>query len=280
MNDGITSEAAHDTHRSIELVAIDVDGTLLTSHHQLLDDTVAAVHEVCAQGIRVVLVSGRGKLPLTPILQRLGLHTPYIGSGGSYIADPVNDLVIERSPLKREDVVLVVQLARGKDVGIFFEETDRLIAEADAADLAKTRAVVSGVDVTEARDILQETTIAPNKMYLMGEHERLVSIEREIRRCRPELHLAYSEPIYLEITQSGVNKGNALKRLTAYLNVPLERIAVMGDGGNDISMFEVASLAIAMGNAAPEVKAAADVVAPSNDEGGVAWALRELILKR
>ncbi len=280
MNDRITSEIARDAHRSFDLVAIDVDGTLLTSYHQILDDTVAAVHEVCAQGIQVVLVSGRGKLPLTPIIKRLGLDTPYIGSGGSYIADPVNDLVIERSPLKREDVALVVQLARGKSVGIFFEETDRLIGEADPDILVQAQSVVSGIHITEARDILQETTIAPNKMFLMGDHERLVSIEHEIRLRKPDLHLAYSEPIYLEITQPGVNKGNALKRLAAYLNVPLERIVVMGDGGNDISMFEVAGLAIAMGNAAPEVKAAADVVAPSNDEGGVAWALRELILKR
>ncbi|HJW83423.1 MAG TPA: HAD-IIB family hydrolase, partial [Anaerolineae bacterium] len=81
-------------------------------------------------------------------------------------------------------------------------------------------------------------------------------------------------------TRSGVNKGTALKRLAEHLGIPLKRIAVIGDGGNDVSMFEVAGLAVAMGNAAPEVQAAADVVAPTNDAGGVAWALRELILKR
>jgi len=53
----------------------------------------------------------------------------------------------------------------------------------------------------------------------------------------------------------------------------------IGDQDNDLTMFEVAGLAVAMANAPPAVRAAADVIAPSNDEGGVAWALRELVLK-
>ena len=265
-------------HGAYDLVAIDVDGTLLDSQSNLSDDTEAAIHAVRAQGIGVTLVSGRGHLPLRPLVHRLRLQQPFIGSGGAYIADPITGQVIEHSPLDRKDVEIIVGLARAAHVGIFFEEQDRLIGEASPEIIHSIR-LISGVDVTETQDIWRETDAAPTKMFMTGDHAVLVPLEHEIRQRRLNVNLVYSAPIYLEVTRQGVNKGSALHRLSAHLGIPLERIAAIGDGGNDVSMFQIAGLAIAMGNALPEVKAAADVVAPTNDAGGVAWALRELILK-
>ena len=264
---------------AFDLVAIDVDGTLLNSRGELSADVEAAIREARQQGIDVTLVSGRGRLPLSPWLRRLAIDRPYIGSGGSYIADPVSGEVIAHNPLTRENAALIVGLARAARVGVFFEEPDRLIGEA-GGDVMRDIRALAGVEVFQAQDILQETSVAPNKIFLVGEHQTLVPIENELRRRNGSLHLTYSEPIYLEITRSGVNKGSALRQLADHLGIRLERIAVIGDGGNDVSMFEVAGLAVAMGNAAPEVQAAADVVAPTNDAGSVAWALRELILRR
>ncbi len=264
--------------RAYDLVAIDIDGTLLDSHNHLADDTIAAIRAVCERGIGVTVVSGRSLLQLGPWLQRLQLQQPFIGSGGAYIADPLTGLVIEHSRLDREDIEIIVGLARTAQIGVFFEEQDRFIGEASPEIIRSIRAI-SGVEVTEARDILRVTGVAPTKMFMTGDNARLVTLEEAIRRHRPKVNLVYSTPIYLEVTRQGVNKGSALTRLSAHLGIPLERIAVIGDGGNDVSMFQIAGLAIAMGNALPEVQAAADVVAPTNDAGGVAWALRELILK-
>ena len=266
-------------HGAYDLVAIDVDGTLLDSQNNLSDDNVLAIRAVRERGIGVTLVSGRGHLPLRQLLQRLDLQQPFIGSGGAYIADPVTGQVIEHSLLDRRDVDIMVGLARTAQVGIFFEEQDRLIGEASAEIIDSIRGI-SGVEVSVTQDILHATQEAPTKMFMTSEHAVLVPLEQEIRQRHLEVNLVYSAPIYLEATRQGINKGYALQRLSAHLRIPLERIAVLGDGGNDVSMFEIAGLAIAMGNALPEVKAAADVIAPTNDAGGVAWALRELILKQ
>lgn len=274
------SELRSDRARgAYDLVAIDVDGTLLDSQNKLSDDNILAIRAVCERGIGVTLVSGRGHLPLRQLLQQLDLQQPFIGSGGAYIADPVTGQVIEHSLLDRRDVETIVGLARTAQVGIFFEEQDRLIGEASAEIIDSIRGI-SGVEVSVTQDILHATQEAPTKMFMTSEHAMLVPLEQEIRQRQLKVNLVYSAPIYLEATRQGINKGYALRRLSAHLRIPLERIAVLGDGGNDISMFEIAGLAIAMGNALPEVKAAADVIAPTNDAGGVAWALRELILKQ
>jgi Cof subfamily protein (haloacid dehalogenase superfamily) len=275
----MTDKRIDRTRFAFDLVAIDVDGTLLDSHNKLTDETEAAIHAVRDQGIGVTLVSGRGHLPLRELLQRLDLQQPFIGSGGAYIADPITGQVIEHSLLDRKDIEIIVGLARAAQVGIFFEEQQRLIGEAKPEFMNSIRAI-SGVEVTETQDILRDTEEAPTKMFMTSDHAVLVSLEHEIRQRQLNVNLVYSAPIYLEATRLGVNKGSGLHRLAAHLGIPVERIAVIGDGGNDVSMFQVAGLAIAMGNALPEVKAAADVIAPTNDAGGVAWALRELILKQ
>ena len=107
----------------------------------------------------------------------------------------------------------------------------------------------------------------------------LAGIEERLRVSPLPVYATYSLPVYLECTSSYANKGTALKRLTKYLEIPLERVLVIGDSPNDLSMFSVAGTAVAMGNATEEVKRAAHLIAPTNDEDGVTWVLRELVLK-
>jgi len=90
--------------------------------------------------------------------------------------------------------------------------------------------------------------------------------------------VARSQPYYLDITHPLANKGVALSEIAKLLALPLEELAVIGDGGNDIAMFERSGLSIAMGNASPEVRRAADFVTGSNREDGFATAIERFIL--
>lgn len=87
-----------------------------------------------------------------------------------------------------------------------------------------------------------------------------------------------TETYYLDITHPLANKGVALSELARLLAVPLAEVAVIGDGGNDVAMFERSGLSIAMGNASPEVQQAADCVTDSNREDGFANAIERFIL--
>jgi len=275
------------SERIYDLVAIDVDGTLVTSENRLSSDIAPLIREMQARGTGVTLVSGRPKLKMTPLLNELDLTLPYIGSGGAYIADPSNNLVILHRPLAREEAVEIVELARTEKAPIISQEPDHLYYEGGIEELEQLIAISkiditgvedSQVEIHKVDDVLQACA-KPTKITICGEPRHLLDIERKLRLLVLPIYLTYSAPTYLEITRSGINKGEALKVLAKYLAIPLERILVIGDSHNDISMFGIAGMAVAMGNAPEEVKAAADLVAPSNDEDGVAWVLRELILK-
>src|SRR6266700_4466640 len=275
------------SERIYDLVAIDVDGTLVTSENRLSSDIAPLIRETQARGTGVTLVSGRPKLKMTPLLNELDLTLPYIGSGGAYIADPSNNLVILHRPLAREEAVEIVELARTEKAPIISQEPDHLYYEGGIEELEQLIAISkiditgvedSQVEILRVDDVLQACA-EPTKINICGEPRHLLDIERKLRLLVLPIYLTYSAPTYLEITRSGINKGEALKVLAAYLAIPLERILVIGDSHNDISMFKIAGMAVAMGNAPWEVKAATDLVAPSNDEDGVAWVLREMVLK-
>ena len=92
--------------------------------------------------------------------------------------------------------------------------------------------------------------------------------------------VARSQQYYLDITDPLANKGAALTEIAALLGVPLAEIAVIGDGGNDVAMFKLGGLSIAMGNASPDVQAEADLVTETNDDEGFANAIETFILHK
>jgi Cof subfamily protein (haloacid dehalogenase superfamily) len=268
-----------------KLIGIDVDGTLVTSENKLSSGVVPLIRAIQARGTGVTLVSGRPKLKMIPLMKELGLTLPYIGSGGAYIADPTKNLVMLHYRLAREETSKIVELVRLAKAPIISQEPDHLYYEGSIEELEQLEAISkinitgvenSHVEIIRVDDVLQVCS-EPTKITICGEPDFLLEIEGELRLLNLPIYLTYSAPTYLEITQAGINKGEALKILAEYLAIPLEDILVIGDSQNDVSMFEIAGMAVAMGNAPEEVKAAADLVAPSNDEDGVAWVLRELV---
>jgi Cof subfamily protein (haloacid dehalogenase superfamily) len=280
-------EPASTREYTYKLVAIDVDGTLVTSENKLSVSVVQLIREIQARGVGVTLVSGRPKLKMTPLLKELSLTLPYIGSGGAYIADPSKNLVMLHCQLAQEETIKIIELARAARAPIISQEPDHLYYEGSIEELEQLVAISkiditgvenSQVEIIRVDDVLQ-VCAEPTKITICGEPDFLLEIEGELRQLNLPIYLTYSAPTYLEITRSGTNKGEALKILARYLDIPLERILVIGDSQNDVSMFEIAGMAVAMGNAPEEVKAAADLIAPTNDEDGVAWILRELVLQ-
>jgi Cof subfamily protein (haloacid dehalogenase superfamily) len=98
-------------------------------------------------------------------------------------------------------------------------------------------------------------------------------------RVGDEARLVTSGPRTIEVILPGISKAGALSWLANYLGVPREETMAIGDGNNDLDMLEWAGLGIAMGNATPEVKAAADWIAPDVEADGVAVALRRFVLQ-
>ena len=254
----------------------DIDGTLLDSGNRLTPAVVRAIERVRQAGLRVCLASGRSGVLLEPIRRNLGLTTPFIACGGAYAADPERGAVILDAPIPQESARRAVTVARAHGLGVLFEEPHAAWIEADA-DTTRRVLELTGGRVTPTADLLSQPGALPRKITLMGGFEALQRTRRALDGRDPALHVVFSTAVYLDITLPGVNKGTALERLTRYLGVPLERTVAIGDGPNDLEMFERAGLSVAMANAPPHVRAAAQWVAPAHDEDGVAWAMHALL---
>ena len=279
-NSRIISPDHREALSKIELVAVDLDGTLLDSNHKPAAGTHEAIEAASRRGIRTVIVTGRNRAGLLHVMDQMTLKQPYICSGGGFIADPETDDVIARFMLSRESAERVVEIAREKNAAVFFEADLIIYAEA-SPEIVKSVGPLDDLDYVLTQDILHDYPGPPQKIVIVDDDPHVLSaVEEKIVEKAVPVFLSYSAPRYLEITQAGVSKGSALIQLARHLQIPPSHVAAIGAENNDLSMFEVAGVAIAMGNATAEVKRAADIIAPNNDEGGVAWALWQMISAR
>jgi Cof subfamily protein (haloacid dehalogenase superfamily) len=270
-----------------DLVAIDVDGTLVNSENHLTEATKAAVQEVMSKHIGVTLVSGRARLTMTHFLAELGITLPFISSSGAHIIDPVSNKTLYYSAMPTEVLSVIVEHARAVPVPIIFQESDRIFYEG-SQELLQYLSDTYKIDITVADDVkanfiqvddILQVHAEPTKVYMCHDPAIVQDIEAKLKQYHFPIYMTYSAPPYLEITSSNATKGEAIQRLAKHLHIPLERILAIGDSRNDLSMFEVVGKRVAMGNAVPEVRAAADLIAPTNDENGVAWTLRNIVLQ-
>lgn len=267
-----------------QLVVSDLDGTLLDSTSRISSGTLDAIRAVREQGVRFTIATGRGFLISLPLARRLKIDQPIIISGGALIVEPPSGKIIDQQPMPMEDIGPLVAFAREADLGISFHEPNRVIAEASDTVWEQTTQRNWLPEETEhilafwrVPDLLAACACPPVRVDFFGPRERVLETAQVLRESFPGLQVL---PIFahVEITRAGVNKGSALVRLAGLLDIPLQQVLAIGDDLNDASMFQAAGFSVASGNAVPEMKAMAGAIAPTNDKGAVAWALRHYVL--
>lgn len=267
-----------DVHRHplFELIAIDVDGTLLDSEGNLSRGAPQAVKAAIAQGIRIALVTGRSRSALGFIFNDLDVNGLFIGSGGAYIGDLSSGEVIQQRTLPRKETETLIGLCREWDLILFLDHFDFMLCEKENQSTL-THKDKHGYTWKKVPDLIKELNRLPEKGLVVGEPDQLQEIYHFYQKGDHEVSITFTSPTSMDVLPKGVGKGNALKKLADHFSIPLERIAVIGDYLNDLEMFQVAGYSIAMGNAPDEVKAAANWIAPANNEDGASIAIRHLI---
>ena len=262
----------------ISAVVSDVDGTLVTDEKVLTERARSAAVKLQTRGIRFGVISARPPRGLLMLLGPLRITTPVIGFNGGVLTDPDLAIISERllSPeVARRAVGLLT--AQGAQVWVFSGE-DWLLRHADDPYVS-----------LEERTVGFQPTIVENFGSALDVAAKIVGVSRDfalLARCERDVatllaghaSVVRSQAYYLDITHPLANKGVALSEFAKLMAIPLAEIAVIGDGGNDVAMFERSGLSIAMGNAGPEVKQAADFVTNSNLEDGFADAIEHFIL--
>jgi Cof subfamily protein (haloacid dehalogenase superfamily) len=262
----------------ISLVISDVDGTLVDSDKQLTDASKRAVRRLREQGIAFTIVSSRPPFGMRMFVEPLGLSSPLGAFNGCTIVAP--DLgAIERhvvpEQVAREGIAMLTDF--GADVWIFTTEhwlvrnlSEHYIPREKRTVRAEPQLVESFEPyLGKAGKIVGSST----------DFDRLAACEAATRTALGErASVVRSQSYYLDITPAGFNKGTFVDHLSRSLARPPAQIAVLGDMENDLDMFCRAGLAIAMGNASPDVQRQASCVTASNKEEGFALAIERYVL--
>ena len=264
---------------SVRLIATDLDGTFFGADHRPEARSVAAMNAARAAGIICVAVTGRSHMGGAPLATSTGADLDwFIGSNGGHRLNLRTREMEERLLFPDDDVVVIRQSLEATDEGFAFgwESEDQLWWEEPFVALYPNRLTGNAL---KSEDRLGDGTTPTNVGKMFVAHPGL-GHSSLIDRLQPHVgeHHATSSGInFAEVTPAGADKGAALARLCAELDIVAEEVIAFGDNLNDLTMLEWAGRGVAMGNALDDVKAVADEVTSTNVEFGVARLLEELV---
>ncbi len=271
------SEASNDL---IRLVLSDMDGTLLLPDHTVGDRVLAAIAQLRDAGIAFTLASARPPRAMLAIVKQLGIDVPFAAFNGGTLANPDGSVVARHCVDRRAVDTSLALFARHPVAVWLFADDEWLLTNPDTQYLGKELDAL-GYGYVQVDDFTPYLDRVDKIVATCADFDLLERLEKELGGQVEGLALASrSQSYYLDVTALLANKGEALAELAQHLDVPLAQTAALGDGGNDVAMFQRAGLSVAMGQAGDAVKAHADHVTASNREQGVADAFRDLILPR
>jgi Cof subfamily protein (haloacid dehalogenase superfamily) len=264
------------------LLAIDIDGTLLNSQHELSPRTRQAVLRAKRAGIEIVLATGRRYSRTLPLVEPLELNVPLITASGALIKRASDHQTLFQAEFQPRtlDLCLETIAAHGYEAVLYGDTFDQGFdfyhrdTTTSCQLLTEFFAKNQGFGRLHA-SIMTDPPLGVFAGFVMGTHDQMHALVEEIERAVPKqlyLHVLRS-PRYAgymcEIAPAGVSKWTGVWRLASEWGIAADEICAVGDDVNDVPMIEAAGLGIAMGNAVEETKAAADRIAPTNDEDGL-----------
>ena len=263
---------------NIKLIACDLDGTLLGEDLALSPRLCEAVRRAQARGIRVTLATGRAYPSAVRFGRSLGISAPLICYQGAQVR-ALGGAMLHETTLPMRYLPEVIALSQGQGWELAVYAGDEIYQTTQLYSDGYYERWFS-LPLRRVDDLLAALPADPVKYIAIAPDQTTADrIERELGTLAAgRYQVTRSHAWFVEGLGQGVSKGDALARVAAQLGIVREEVMAVGDSGNDRAMVEWAGLGVAMGNASPEVKTVADVVAPSLAEDGAAWAIERYAL--
>lgn len=266
---------------TIELIAIDLDGTLLTPDKKISTKVKETIEIAKTKGIKVVLCTGRPLPGVFPFLEALNLEEEgdyVITYNGALVQQSHNGKAIAHHTLSFEDFLKIEEMSR--QVGVHCQTIDEkyiYTANKDISPYSVRESFLVNMPIRYRTVEEMDPTIEISKMMMIDEPDMLdAGIAKFPKDFYDEYTILKSEPFYLEVLNKSASKGQALKDLAQILSIPRENIMAIGDNENDKDMIEYAGMGVAMGNAIASVKEISNYVTDTNEHDGVATAIEAI----
>lgn len=280
--------------KDIRIVSLDLDGTLLDSQKRLSEANRAALEEAAAKGVHIVPTTGRFFGMMPQAIRDLPFVRYAITINGAQVFDRETGDAIVREEIPLDMALEILGLLDGYDIIYdcyrsnwgWMTESLQDKAEEYATDAHYVKMVREFRNpVPDLKEHLKSTAAEGDVQKIMlfarnapGSDAVTKAIAEAVAERFPSIKATSSTWNNLELNIATAHKGNALGRFAGHLGLTLDNCMALGDGTNDLTMIEAAGLGVAMSNAHPLVLAAADHVTVSNDEDGVAKAIRDFVL--
>ncbi len=273
----------------IRIIATDLDGTLLNADGMLSERTAAALKRARSRGFHFVASTGRAFHTIPDFIKKTEGMEYMVTSNGARVVRMPSGETLSESLLSAEDVEHVMPwISDGTHLIEIFTEGRVYMDQRCMDDLA-------GFGITSAwsqhyrrttripvPDCLELARTAPDRieniniMFSPADEDKRLAMAAELQRL-PGLNVVSSAAHNIAIGSRRTSKAGGLLQVARYYGLGLENVIAFGDSTNDRHMIESCGIGVAMGNAADEVKEAADLIAPPNTEDGVARVLGELL---
>lgn len=269
---------------TIELVAIDMDGTLLDPAHKLTARVKQAIARARTLGVHIVLTSGRPVPGLAPFLHELGIDGDddycIACNGGLVQRIGPRETVVEY-PLSFDDFVYCEQVAR--EIGVHFQALDAqrmYTPNQDISIYTVADSHLSRMPLSYRRVADMDPGMSFIKLMMIDEPDVLdAAIARLPAALTERFAVLKSAPFFLEVFDHRAGKGPSLQKLAEHLGIDRANVMAIGDQENDLTMLQYAGTSVAMGNAIDAVKATARFETATNADEGVAKAIERFVLQ-
>lgn len=276
----------------IKLVSSDIDSTLIDNVHPICERNVQAISYLKEKNVTFALCTGKSYAISKDFCKKIGADFGIFGNG-SHCVDLTTNKDIFKRTLSINSLTKCLELAKEYGMHVHANTDTGIISEKlKYLDLRNSLLFPGKIEIKEVPDIYN-TLVTKNVQILqlvLSSVEDLsefkdklqqvegISITHIRKKGKYRDNIIDKDYEYLDISTSNVSKGNSVSTLSNYLNIPKEQILAIGDNINDISMFNVASIGVAVNNSYDEVKAAADFVTENSaGDGGFAEAVYKFV---
>ena len=269
-----------------KLLVVDVDGTLVNRYGKISAEDSAALAKAQDLGVGVSLSTGRVLKACLNIIRQLSLNSYHITFDGALVSSPDHSQELYAQPIAKAVVKQMVALAHVYNLDLelftvtdYFTERETWSTEAHRQFFDVEATIIDFTNLGEKARIIKGGLVTTTP-------EEAERAKRFCQQFGDSLHFSWARtPAYpgvdfINLLAPKVSKGKALETLASHLGISLTEVIAVGDGSNDISLLAAAGLAIAMGNAADEVKKVADYTTLDIDHSGVAAAINRFLLER
>lgn len=288
-----------------KLVAIDLDGTLLNSYGEVSDKNKRSLKKAVEKGTKIILASGRPIMSVKNLANEIGCNNYMICGNGAITYDIQKEEIIYNRFLEKAKVLQLIKICEENSIFynvytkdtiltknlnyniLFYNQENANKPENKKTNISIVENIYEYIKNREEEDYLK-ITVCDNDKVIFGSIIRKLRMIKDVdvldvahmsrKMIKDGTEKVLMEYYYTEITNTNVDKWQAIENLIQKLQIKKEEVIAIGDNINDAEMVKNAGLGIMMQNSAPYIKEMADVVVSDNDNDGVAEAIEKYIL--